>query len=621
MERKRWRAKGLNDAAAAIGHTADGDALAPTAHAFDIVRLGRDRCSIWYSEASDTALRVPWTHDGEVAVAQLHRLGLIFSLVCLVAGLAVASPAGAVVVSMGDSYSSGEGAGPFDEGTGGNGNTCHRSVNAWPRLSGVPKRAHLACSGAKTRDFFYGKTTTGPDKIGQLDQLRAIAKREKITRVLIGVGGNDLGFGQIMRDCFLKDCLKRMDAVELPRLRGVVRSDVARVLRLAHQASGNAEVVLVGYPNAIPAADKPFTGCGWLTDQEKGRVWRLQDELDRVLRSAADDGGAYYVSIARSLEGHELCTTDSWMRPLGTARVLPVQQQGHPNRDGQYAINRAVRAGLEAQKIYFSSTGSDIQSIAVRSANRRRTTVVTDDPSRYVTAATVLGSRLYWSNRIKQEKIGSVIGLYPPLTSPSLVGEASEPYGLVVLAGQLWWADNDGVHRAPLDGGSGPVLAFPLPPQVERVGGTWEAVNDLTTDGRYLFALRGREGEIVRIDPTAGTVQRNFIRLPASLNSVDITSAGGYLYFSGWFDQSIGRARTNGTQVQPVWIKTKKGITGPSSLVADSQYIYFFTYPNDYDGPFDGYAQIGRVFRDGTAPNYSIVTGLTDAGLLELGTS
>ncbi len=34
-------------------------------------------------------------------------------------------------------------------------------------------------------------------------------------------------------------------------------------------------MILVGYPDLIPSPGSRFTECGWLTDKEKPRVWKL----------------------------------------------------------------------------------------------------------------------------------------------------------------------------------------------------------------------------------------------------------------------------------------------------------------------------------------------------------
>jgi lysophospholipase L1-like esterase len=267
--------------------------------------------------------------------------------VCIATALAVfaAAPASglAAVASLGDSYSSGEGAGPFDSGTqvhGGNG--CDRSGQAWPRLLGVPQANHFACSGAKTTDFY----APGRQISGQLDQLRALVAREPVSKVYVTIGGNDLGFSHIIKDCVFRSfgCLRRMNDVELPKLQNEVKPAVAKALADTRAAAAGGQVVLVGYPNVIPSRGSSFVNCGWLTDAEKPRVWKLEEALDTALSEAAASAGVSFISIRDALKGHELCTGDSWVNPIGPARPTHIQQEGHPNADGQEAIASAVRS-------------------------------------------------------------------------------------------------------------------------------------------------------------------------------------------------------------------------------------------------------------------------------------
>jgi lysophospholipase L1-like esterase len=273
-------------------------------------------------------------------VASLGSLAGVLLACALLAPVACATTA-----SLGDSYSSGEGAGPFDAGTqhsGGDG--CDRSGNAWPRLLGVPKANHFACSGATTQDFYK----PGKEIVGQLDDLRALAAREPISKVYVTIGGNDLGFSSIIFSCLEPvpghSCLKRMDQVELPKLHDQVRPAVAKALAETRAAAAGGQVIMVGYPDLIPSSGSRFVNCGWLSDAEKGRVWRLEGELDASLSEAAASAGVTYISIRNALEGHELCTKDSWVNPVGAARPSNAHNEGHPNRDGQRALAKAVHS-------------------------------------------------------------------------------------------------------------------------------------------------------------------------------------------------------------------------------------------------------------------------------------
>lgn len=271
---------------------------------------------------------------------------LLGALVVVLATCALLAPlARATTASLGDSYSSGEGAGPFDAGTQhSGGDDCDRSSKAWPRLLGVPQANHFACSGATTQDFYK----PGKEIVGQLDALRALAAREPISKVYVTIGGNDLGFSSIIKSCLEPvpghSCLKRMDQVELPKLHDQVRPAVAKALSETKAAASGGQVIMVGYPDLIPSAGAQFVNCGWLSDAEKGRVWRLEGELDTSLSEAASNAGVTYISIRNALKGHELCTKDSWVNPVGAARPSNLHNEGHPNPDGQRAIAKAVRS-------------------------------------------------------------------------------------------------------------------------------------------------------------------------------------------------------------------------------------------------------------------------------------
>jgi lysophospholipase L1-like esterase len=252
-----------------------------------------------------------------------------------------------VEVSMGDSYSSGEGGGDYDWKTRvvvGNG--CHRSARAWPRLLGVSEGSHLACSGATTEDFFEPQKSgplAGADDTSQLSRLRSLDRAQPVTRVYVTIGGNDLGFAKIIRNCVFLSCLLHMDERELPRLRDEVAAKVTRTLRAVRQVVGDDEVVLVGYPDVIPPLGQELVHCGWLSAVERVRILRLEAELNSTLAAVATDAGVEFVPVRAALRGHELCTADPWVNAIARFESLfAFQEQGHPTPAGQRAIADAV---------------------------------------------------------------------------------------------------------------------------------------------------------------------------------------------------------------------------------------------------------------------------------------
>lgn len=260
-----------------------------------------------------------------------------------------------MVVSLGDSYSSGEGNPPFDPGTDvfkgkKRLDGCHRSADAWPRLLGVLSSNHLACSGAVINNIFNGQERIAPDNVPQLARLRAIersleAQGRHIDVVTLTLGGNDFGFGSTIADCFFfNGCLKNIDK-EIKRVRAL-RTPLDSAVAAIRVAAPFAKVLLVGYPRIFPSAQSGNVTCGWLTPIERERANTIAAWFDVVDAQVAHDSGAEFVSVANALDGHELCTADSWMFEVNPLIWGRDQRQGHPLFPGQQAIASVVAPHL-----------------------------------------------------------------------------------------------------------------------------------------------------------------------------------------------------------------------------------------------------------------------------------
>jgi lysophospholipase L1-like esterase len=244
----------------------------------------------------------------------------------------------AVLAALGDSYSSGEGNPPFDPAADG----CDRSAQAWPLLAAAKlrwKATNLACSGAQTANV-----VDTPFK-GQPPQVAALAAlRPRPDVVTITIGGNDAGFANVLGACFspaIPDCAGIVEAAEVGILT-VLPGRLADTYRAVEAAAPKAKLVVVGYPRLVPADQSDVTGCGSaLTDAERQALNHAADVLNAVIAVEAWLAGARYVDVSRTLAGHELCTSDSWLVPLTAAGA------GHPNLEGQQAIAHRVAPALK----------------------------------------------------------------------------------------------------------------------------------------------------------------------------------------------------------------------------------------------------------------------------------
>ncbi len=118
------------------------------------------------------------------------------------------------VVIMGDSYSSGEGAGNYVPGTDTRQNPCHRSPDTYGRdlYPDDFQRTILACSGAVTSNLWWPQHPGAEE--AQLTKLKALERAPDL--VMLTLGGNDADFGGVIINCiFGTECHEATSVVEL----------------------------------------------------------------------------------------------------------------------------------------------------------------------------------------------------------------------------------------------------------------------------------------------------------------------------------------------------------------------------------------------------------------------
>ena len=246
--------------------------------------------------------------------AALRTLTVVVAAVLATLGLtAVAQAATINYVALGDSYSSGVGAGSYLDSS-----SCKRSSKAYPKLYANATGASLsfqACSGAKTGDVLG-------------NQVAALST--STTLVSISVGGNDAGFSGVMEDCILGGDSGCNTAVTnatnyvhntLPGLLDNVYSTI-------RSKAPNAKVVVLGYPHFYKIGGSCSVG---LSDTSRGYINGGADALDTVISKEAANAGFTFADVRPAFTGHEICSGSAWLNSV----TWPVDESYHPTATGQ----------------------------------------------------------------------------------------------------------------------------------------------------------------------------------------------------------------------------------------------------------------------------------------------
>jgi hypothetical protein len=265
------------------------------------------------------------------------RSCLVVALIALAVALAaqVSSAAAAPnYVSLGDSYT----AGPLIPNQipplG-----CLKSDRNYPHLAapsiGLPLR-DPSCSGAETVDMTQTQSVTGGSNPPQFNSLAAD------TRVVtIGIGGNDIGFTEIVENCasvspFGHPCQDKYVVNGRDEISARIQATapkVASVLQGIHQLSPSARVFVVNY---LPVLPETGIGC-WpqmpIAWADVGYLRSKQRELNAMLATQAGGNGAQLIDAYSAGIGHDACKSPTvrWVEPIvPTTAAAPV----HPNLRG-----------------------------------------------------------------------------------------------------------------------------------------------------------------------------------------------------------------------------------------------------------------------------------------------
>jgi lysophospholipase L1-like esterase len=267
-------------------------------------------------------------------------------IVMAVPATARAQPPTGRYVALGDSYTSGPLI-PTQVDL-----NCVRSNRNYPALTaaaiGSSAFVDVSCGGATTNDILNaGSGTLGVPVPAQINAVTSAT-----ALVTIGIGGNDIGFSNIITTCaeaslsspFGTPCKNRYTAGGTDQLQARIAATapkVAAVLQAVRTRAPSAKIAVVGYPTIVP--DSGY-GCWPVVPIAYGDVPYLrgvEKSLNAMLANTATANGATFVDTYTPSIGRDACQGSGTRWVEGLVPSNPAAPF-HPNAAGERGMSVAV---------------------------------------------------------------------------------------------------------------------------------------------------------------------------------------------------------------------------------------------------------------------------------------
>ncbi|MFJ2031715.1 SGNH/GDSL hydrolase family protein [Streptosporangium sp. NPDC087985] len=308
------------------------------------------------------------------------------------AALAAASPQPSYV-ALGDSYSADVFVRPWDAGDG-----CGRSDRSYPQQVAAALDldfTDVTCGAAEVQDGILGPQPSqklfGPPSVApgggwpqKPPQIESLTPDTDY--VSVGIGGNTLGFGEIVTQCLTRgrDTLGFGTPCKKYYTEGDGRAwlagkfdqldrEYSQMMTAIRDRAPQAQVIVVGYPAIVPHS----SGCSWGTFTQLGTVAKgdmpwldsVERELNDLLSRQAAEHGATYVDTYGSSVNHGVCepAAEKWMYGVRDDLTGTGDQTDSPSE-----LCRQIPGNGEACTfVHPNASGADNQAVQVRSAFER----------------------------------------------------------------------------------------------------------------------------------------------------------------------------------------------------------------------------------------------------------
>ncbi|GAA2145242.1 SGNH/GDSL hydrolase family protein [Kitasatospora kazusensis] len=267
-------------------------------------------------------------------------------------------------VALGDSYAAGAGVPGQSAGL------CLRSDHNYGHLVaaalGSSSYTDVTCAAAKIKSI----TSAQYDAFIRVNDPQLNAVGPSTTLITLGIGGNDLGTSDLGIADVIAACVSGAvidpfgtpchnyyghkyfnwsdwaweygDDTLVDRI-DAAAPQLADTLQQIHAKAPNARVVVVGYPEVLPADASSCAGRQPITVGDVSYLHGILGKVNSMLADTSAANGATFVDTTAATTGHDVCSDDRWIEgALPGSPAVPF----HPNATGERAMADAVLAAL-----------------------------------------------------------------------------------------------------------------------------------------------------------------------------------------------------------------------------------------------------------------------------------
>lgn len=314
--------------------------------------------------------RLQFSADGKSVTGRVARINAsgttdTFAMTYSVAGY---QPPQLGYLALGDSFSSGEGAFDYEQGTDNldPANKCHLSRNSYSYLAakalGIESFHSVACSGAKSSNYDGPQNNRNkvPDSPlgywlpGYQGQKKYFERAGNTSAITVSMIGNDIGFDDKVKKCVIgtDSCFHFKEDRESVAYEIYSKFDtlVGLYSDIKSQAP-KAKIFVLGYPRMFASG----TQCQFnvrLDAEERAFSQGLVTYLNAVIKAAAEKTGVQYIDVEHAFSDKQHCDS----KPLAVngltagndafiSGIGPFGNESfHPNKLGHQLFSQALLA-------------------------------------------------------------------------------------------------------------------------------------------------------------------------------------------------------------------------------------------------------------------------------------